>query len=213
MQPSSHILEIDNLTFERNNQIVLNEIQSTLHSGEILQIQGANGSGKSTLLRILAGLIEPQAGTVFWNRRCIFQQREEYHPHFHYLGHQNGNKLALTVQENLHLAAALNKHRVDVSYIKHILKKMGLTHAAHLLTLKLSAGQSRRLALAKLLLQERSLWILDEPNTALDSEGQALLGRLLHDHLHHGGMAVIATHQPLSISYEVKSIQLGDARG
>jgi len=212
MQSSSHTLEIDNVSFERNNEIVFHEIQSTLHAGEILQIQGANGSGKSTLLRVVAGFIEPQEGTVFWNRRCIFQQREAFNPHFHYIGHQNGHKLALTVQENLQLAAALNKHRLDVPAIREILKKMNLSQVAHLMALKLSAGQSRRLALAKLLLQERTLWILDEPNTALDKEGQELLGFLLQEHLRQGGMAIIATHQPLFISCEIKNLRLGEVR-
>lgn len=203
-------ITINNLAFERNNQILFEKINCSLSAGELLQLRGANGSGKSTLLRIIAGFIEPQHGDVLWDEKSIFIYRDHYQQHLNYIGHQNGIKLNLTVQENLQLYASLASITVDKQAIKSAIKKMGLAHLIHTQTQHLSAGQLRRLSLAKLLLNRNSLWILDEPTTALDSEGQALLTELLDEHLGKKGCAIIATHHNLDLKHEMKMIWLGD---
>jgi heme exporter protein A len=183
------------LLFERNNQVLFSELNITLHQGECLQVQGANGSGKSTLLRILAGLIEPVSGDVLWNHQSIFKQRENYQQQLQYLGHQNGMKRYLTVLENLQFSSALNMAKSDCQQIKSVIKHVGLDHLLKAKAFTLSAGQARRLSLAKILLNPALLWILDEPLTALDTEGKQLFADILNQHLVNGGMVIAATHQ------------------
>ncbi len=191
-------LAINNLAFERNNKILFSQINCVLNSGELLQVRGANGSGKSTLLRILAGLIEPETGTVLWQDKLI------------YLGHQHGVKSHLTVHENLKLNATLFANKINSEAIRSTIQKIGLSHVANAQAFTLSAGQLRRLSLARLLLNPAQLWILDEPTTSLDVAGQQLLHELLNLHVTNGGMAVLATHQHLSLQCNIKTIALGD---
>lgn len=200
-------ITIHNLAFERNEQFLFKEINSILHAGDLLQVRGANGSGKSTLLRILAAYIEPQIGQVSYNDQCIFQQRDAYLQQLHYLGHQNGVKPYLSVLENIKLMCSLK--RIPPNSIQSVIQKVGLQHIIHSQTQTLSAGQLRRLALARLLLHSVSLWILDEPTTALDHQGQQLFFDLLTQHLDQGGIAIITSHHELPF-HTMKIIQLGE---
>lgn len=193
-------LIIDNLSFERNNQILFADLNFAIHSGELLQVQGANGCGKSTLLRILAGFIEPRTGKILCQNNCIFTHREEYHQQLHYIGHQNGLKPNLTILENLQYISALLEIKSRDQDLHIVLEKLGLAHLQQTPSGRLSAGQLRRLSLGKLLLCKKSLWILDEPTTALDTNGQILLHELLAEHLTDAGAAIIATHQDLPLT-------------
>jgi heme exporter protein A len=186
------MLTTRNLSFARNDQLLFNDIHFDLHPGELLQVRGMNGSGKSTLLRLLAGLLEPHDGNIYWQNQSILQSRDDYQQQLCYVGHQNGIKLYLTVEENLKLLTALATKKS--SCIKTILAQFNLSHLARRQALHLSAGQLRRLSLAKLVLHEVRLWILDEPTTALDDSGQDLFMDLLQQHLELGGMAVMAGH-------------------
>lgn len=202
LQPTQ--LAIRDLAFERNNQFLFRDLSASLHSGELLQIRGTNGSGKSTLLRIVAGLLESQSGTVTW-------QNQPINPHqLHYIGHQNSLRHNLTVYENLKLQSALTTKSITQSQLETAIRQVGLAQVMHSQALHLSAGQSRRFCLARLLLTPMPLWILDEPATALDANGQQLLTELLHVHLANGGIAMLATHQPLPLSCTIKTILLGE---
>lgn len=201
-------LRIESLGFLRHYQFLFREISCTLHAGELLQTSGANGSGKSTLLRILAGLLEPHAGTVVWQDKSIFSEKEIWQRRVHYLGHQNGIKSCLTPMENLQLSSVLIKKNLNPYLASSVLKKMGLSRLLDVQARHLSAGQLRRLALARLLLNPARVWILDEPLAALDTEGQQLLTDLLNQHLTNGGMAIVATHQDLLITGKIKIIHL-----
>lgn len=201
-------LALNNLMFSRNDIPLFRQIECTLQKGEMLQICGANGSGKSTLLRMIAGYIEPETGAVLWQNQSIVEQRDTYAQQICYLGHQNGLKPYLTVFENLKLSAALMQHTVSGQQIHTILHKMGLEHAQQKQVTHLSAGQMRRLALARLQLSTTKLWILDEPTTALDVAGQALFNDLLNRHLAQGGLAVVATHHDFAVERAVKTLQL-----
>lgn len=203
------MLTINNLAFERNNVFLFNQINCSLNAGELLQIRGENGSGKSTLLRVLAGFVEPHEGNILWQGQSILQQRDEYQQDLHYIGHQNGIKTNLTVLENLHLSQAVARVKSDPQRMQNTIQKIGLGRLVHSPAAQLSAGQSRRVSLARLLLRSYRLWILDEPTTALDVEGQQLLITLLNQHLADGGMAIVATHQVLPVEHTVKTIQLG----
>jgi heme exporter protein A len=200
-------LSIRDLSFERNNQTLFRAVNFTLSTGEMLQVRGANGSGKSSLLRILAGYMRPELGDVCWDGQCIFKNRDEYQQQLHYLGHQNGIKPLLTARENLTLNSALLLKK-NTSGIKNILARLGLERLQDTKAMHFSAGQSRRLALARLLLHPLRLWILDEPATALDAEGQALLAAMLAEHLQNNGSAIIATHQDLGA--KTQTLNLGE---
>lgn len=200
---------IKNLSFERNQQLLLDRIDYALQAGDCLQVHGANGSGKSTFLRILAGFIYPTQGDIEWLGSSIFAERDLYQQELHYIGHQNGIKPYLTVFENLELISALSGTKSTSKEIQHILKKMDLLALIHNQANYLSAGQLRRLCLAKLLLQPKQVWILDEPMTSLDKGGQQLLDAMLVKHQARNGITIIATHQPIAPNISWKTVELG----
>lgn len=204
-------LSIQHLSFERNQRPLFNNINCELQAGECLQIRGANGSGKSTFLRILAGFIEPQQGSVKWRGENIYQSHDGYRHEIHFLGHQSGVKLNLTVWENLKLFCVLTAKAYDKKILQNAIQKVGLQRFADTPASQLSAGQLRRVALARLVLNAKPLWLLDEPLTALDKEGQEVLNNLLKEHLEMGGMVVVATHHPVDLTQHDKIIDLSDA--
>jgi heme exporter protein A len=191
-------LTADNLQLWRGEQHVLRGIGVAVAGGQCLQITGANGAGKTTLLRALCGLVPVEAGRISWCGRDIADDVAAFHSELNYLGHDNGLKADLTAAENLHYAAALRR-RVQPQDIAAAMARTGVAEAAGQLLRHLSAGQRRRVALARLALTGGSLWVLDEPGSNLDAGGQALLLELIDAHLHTGGAAVVATHRALEL--------------
>jgi heme exporter protein A len=187
----------------RGGREVFAGISFSLAAGEVMVVTGPNGSGKSTLLRVLAGLLDAAGGTV------------ALHPasdagigaRLHYLGHLDALKPGLTVRQNLRFWSDLWHAGADV---EAALAEVGLAALAGLRVSVLSAGQRRRAALARLLVAQRPLWLLDEPATALDAAGETLLGGLIGRHLASGGMAVIATHIALPLK-PAHTLSLGPA--
>jgi heme exporter protein A len=174
-----------------------------------LVVTGANGTGKTTLLRILAGLCMPSAGRVRWRGvdAAPFAQRVRHD--IAYCGHHAALKDELTAEENLASLAALAGEPTALADISAALGNVALERQARLPARALSQGQRRRLGLARLSFTKRPLWLLDEPATALDSDGMALLLRLLTGHLQQGGCAVVATHQTLELpAARVRSLAL-----
>jgi heme exporter protein A len=171
-------------------------------SGEALAVTGPNGAGKTSLLRLIAGLLIPAAGSIALEdgdaERTLPEQA-------HYLGHRDALKPALSVAENL--AFWRDFLGGDADDASASLAAVGLDHAAHLPAAYLSAGQRRRLSLARLLAVRRPIWLLDEPAAALDSAGQSLFTGLMRDHLANGGLVVAATHGPLGV--EAKQLRIG----
>ncbi|WP_404546395.1 heme ABC exporter ATP-binding protein CcmA [Bradyrhizobium sp. USDA 223] len=171
-------------------------------SGEAVAVMGRNGSGKTSLLRLIAGLLVPAGGTITLKggdgELTLAEQ-------CHYLGHRDALKPALSVAENLAFwADFLGGERFDAA---ESLAKVGLDHATHLPAGFLSAGQRRRLSLARLLTVRRPVWLLDEPTNALDVAGQDMFAGLMREHLAAGGMIVAATHAPLGI--ESRELRIG----
>jgi heme exporter protein A len=191
-------LTADNLQLWRGEQHVLRGIGAAVASGQCLQITGANGSGKTTLLRALCGLVPLEAGRVCWRGRDIAEDVAAFHSELSYLGHDNGLKADLTASENLRYAAALRR-RVQTQDIAAAMARTGVAEAADQLLRQLSAGQRRRVALARLTLTGGSLWVLDEPGSNLDASGHTLLLELIGNHLQSGGVAVVATHRALEL--------------
>ena len=192
------MLEVSELECARGDRVLFRDLGFTLAPGRLLHLQGANGSGKTTMLRALAGLSQPLRGEIRWRGTPIAQQRDTFAASLCYVGHLNALQGELNAIENLRFAAWLNGH--GAAGIARALERLDLAPYAHLPAKVLSQGQKRRLALARLLLADKPLWLLDEPFTALDAASCARIGALLDAHLAAGGMVLMASHQALNIA-------------
>ena len=194
------MLEISNLACARGDHQLFSGLSFSLTEGELLQVEGINGSGKTSLLRTLCGFMIPEAGEVKWRGENIRELREEYHAEMVYLGHLNAIKDELNALENLHINAGLSGCALDDKQAFAALRRMGLRGRETLPVKVLSQGQRRRVALARLLVGQASLWILDEPLTALDVGAVGLMQELIGEHLAKQGMVIYTTHQPLEVA-------------
>lgn len=175
-----------------------------IEPGQCLFVQGPNGCGKTSLLRILCGLARPETGEVRWNAEPIRALAEEYRAALAYCGHANALKDDLTAGENLLACAALAGRPATGSEVRAALATLGIAHLEALPVRALSAGQKRRVALARLALGACRLWILDEPLTSLDVGAAATLAGLVDEHLERGGIAVLTSHQPIELRVEAR---------
>lgn len=189
-------LLVENLACRRGDALLFSGLSFHLDSGQGLQITGRNGSGKTSLLRLLAGLAEPEAGRILWDGRDIRGQRERYARQMAFVGHAHAVNDDLTVAENLRVARALSGQGGGLDD-ETALIRVGLLRYAEEPARVLSAGQHRRLALARLLIANATLWILDEPFTALDTAAVDEVETLIGDRLGSGGMVLMTSHQPL----------------
>jgi heme exporter protein A len=189
---------------------LFSDLDFTVESGQWLMLTGDNGSGKSTLLRIIAGLIRPDAGAVHWQGAARQPGDPAWHAAMLYQGHATGWKEQLTARENLLQQAWLDLGP-DADHpagVQAALDRVGLGRQRDLPFMRLSAGQRRRVGLARLAFSQRPLWLLDEPNTALDTAGQALFADLLDTHLAGGGCAVVATHLEVPSQRDARVLRL-----
>jgi heme exporter protein A len=186
----------------RGGREVLSGLDFEVSSNEALAVTGPNGSGKTSLLRIVAGLLTTSGGSIDLDGG---EPELTLPEQIHYLGHRDALKPALSVVENLSFWR--NFLGGEVSDPGDSLRQVGLDHAAHLPAAYLSAGQRRRLSIARLLAVRRPIWLLDEPTSALDTAGQALFADLTRDHLARGGLVLAATHAPLGI--ETRELRMG----
>jgi heme exporter protein A len=200
-------LEARDLACLRGERLLFKQLNLTLRPGKILQIEGPNGAGKTSLLRILAGLMQPWEGDVLYQGQSIQRDRTHFLSELAWLGHHSGIKADLSPHENLRFTQMLLGHR-DEAAIEHALAVVGLTAHAQQPCRQLSAGQNRRAALARLVLSNAPLWILDEPFTALDRAAIAELEQRLVAHAAQGGMIVLTTHQPLQSVPDVQRLDL-----
>lgn len=207
---TSPSLQIDRLCCVRGDRTLFHDLSFAVSGGELLHLKGHNGSGKTTLLRALAGLLLPESGEIRWQGENIRALREEYARHLLYLGHHNGIKGDLTAVENLRIAAILDGYALDEGTAWRILAEIGLRGHEDLPTKHLSQGQKRRVALARLLANRATVWVLDEPFTALDVAAVQLLQDVIHRHVADGGIAIVTTHQEVAmIGANTRTIELG----
>ena len=195
-------LSARDIEYWRGDRQVLSGLSLALGAGECLHVLGPNGAGKTTLLRIIAGLLTPEQGSVEWGGRPTRADHDAWCASFSYLAHSDGLKPELTARENLYYEVGLRR-TVSDSEIAEALAQVGLAGAQSQLAGTLSAGQRRRLAVARILLSAAPLWILDEPYTNLDAEGTEHVSSLIGRHLDGGGAALIAAHQPPAIRNHV----------
>lgn len=202
------VLEAHELKCVKGSTELFSNIHFEVQSGEALVVEGSNGSGKTSLLRILCGFNYPAKGEIRWNGTSV-EGHESYQQQISYIGHASGVKLDLTVLENLVFAQRLVGSERTETEIKDIIRTVGLFKQRNILARKLSAGQKRRVALARLQLEERQLWILDEPLTALDKEFVSEFEMVLKNHLENKGMLIVTTHRDLILpATQMKRINL-----
>jgi len=188
-------LKTEKLACQRGDKILFTALNLTVNSGDFIQIEGHNGIGKTNLLRILVGLAQQLEGNIFWNSELIQKQREEYQYNLLYLGHHSGIKPELTAWENLKFYQHISASEQGEEILWQVLETVGLLGREDIPAAQLSAGQQRRIALARLWLSKAPLWILDEPFTAIDKKGVQVLTALFEQHVQKGGMVIFTSHQ------------------
>lgn len=196
-------LTATNLTCLRGGRVVFRDLGFAVAAGQALTLEGANGAGKSSLLRMIVGFIAPAAGTLILQTGDeAIADAEDRGKHTGWLGHLDAAKPQMTVRETLAFFAAFYAVATTDTVIMATLETVGLARLADLSCQYLSAGQKKRLALARLQITQRPLWLMDEPLAALDSDGKTLVGNLIAAHCTSGGIAIVATHDPLGIASE-----------
>jgi len=209
LSDQDRFLSVHDLDCFRDDRKLFTGLNFTLKSGQALFIEGRNGSGKTSLIRILTGLRLPESGEVRWCGENITKLGHEYCRQFVYVGHLNGVKENLTVIENLKMGRALGQISSGLS-LQQALDQVHLGYFEDSMVHTLSAGQRRRLALARMMVIGSPLWIMDEPFTALDKYGVELFERLLKTHTENGGLAVMTSHHEMNLrDVEVQVLTIG----
>ena len=195
------MLTVEGLHLWRGDRHVLRGVSFSVEPGRCALLTGRNGAGKTTLLRAIAGLLEPEQGQVTWRGGPARAQRDDFHSELSYLGHEPALKGDLTGKENLRYSVGIRRG-VTAAEIDAALTRTGATAFGDRLVRTLSAGQRRRVALAGVLLANAALWLLDEPTTNLDADGQQLVAELAAEHLARDGLIVAAVHHSLPLPPE-----------
>jgi len=206
------LLAVDNIAVWRGDNLLLDDVCFALNPGQVLQIRGANGSGKTTLLRVVCGVGFSDEGSVKWRGVSIASNTDQFNSELLYLGHKPGIKAALTPVENLRIFCTLagqESSSTTDEAINVALAHLSLQSQSHLACRHLSAGQQRRVSLARLILQSAKLWVLDEPLTSLDKAGLSWVEHRIGEHVANGGAVLLTTHAPLTVDgVTVASLEL-----
>ena len=193
---SACLIRTENLCFERDETKVIDRVNLELNSGDLLQVEGCNGSGKTTLLRLLTTAVKPTSGRIFYQGKKLSDCRYEYCSNIIFIGHQIALKERLTPVENLNWLSPIG---LSQDSINRALDLVGLRDFETAPSWTLSAGQNRRVALARLIVSNAKIWFLDEPFTAIDTQGIGLMRQLIDDHVSKGGAVVFSTHQSVDM--------------
>ena len=205
---TSALLQIRELSCIRNDRLLFEHLNFSLEPGQMLLVEGPNGSGKTSLLRILTGLRMADSGEVLWRGKVIDRLAGDYYEQVNYVGHHDGIKLELSCLENLRLARAMGIP-TDCE-LDTVLEQVNLYAEGDTEASSLSAGQRRRLALARILATDSTLWILDEPFTSLDRTSMTLFSDIFERHLQANGIVVMTSHHEIELPGKVVSLRLGN---
>jgi heme exporter protein A len=197
---TSSALEALALTCVRGEKQLFTDLSFRVSPGECLHVRGENGVGKTSLLRLLTGLSKPESGDVLWNQQSISTEPKTYHRDLLFLGHRDALKEELTALENLRMYAAIDGVALSDENALLALRRFGLRGREHLPVHCLSAGQKRRVLMARLTTRQARIWILDEPFNALDSRAVSELEALITEHLSLGGIVILTSHQSVNLS-------------
>ena len=200
------LLSATDISLQRGERLLFQGMNFALNAGELMLVQGANGSGKTSLLRSIAGLIDLERGHIEWRGKPIQEDRQAFAAELVWLAHGVGFKGDLNLIENLRFECGLRAASLENSAAH--LSRLGLTALTKLPLRALSAGQQRRVALARLLISDATLWLMDEPFTNLDADGQSLVVDLITEHLERRGLCVMASHQDIQLDAPVRRITL-----
>jgi heme exporter protein A len=200
-------LSVDKVHVWRGDRHVLQGVTTQVRRGELLHVSGPNGTGKTTLLRVVSGLLRPEQGQVTWLGQSITANRTDYQAALAYAAHEPALKGDLTALENLKFSVGL-KRRTDATALRAALDRMGVSGCADLPARVLSAGQRRRVSLARVVAMQASVWLLDEPYANLDAAGSELVSGLLQDHVAAGGLALVVAHRELALTCNVRRLEL-----
>ncbi len=208
LQHANSLLRAEGLTCERDGRTLFRNLNFSIVPGSLTRVEGPNGSGKTTLLRILAGLNDSWSGQVYWRNEPRHRHWDTVRRNVLYLGHRPGIKVLLSPLENLQALVA-GRQRVNTNVLMQALEQVGLGPWAQVPSGQLSAGQKRRVALARLMFADEPVWLLDEAFTALDIDAVAAVERLLEERVRQGGAVVMTTHHEPAIT-DMSRIRLGD---
>jgi heme exporter protein A len=203
----SNALCVEKVHVWRGERHVLQGVSAQVRPQELLHISGPNGTGKTTLLRVVSGLLRPEQGSVTWLGQSIATIRTDYQAALAYGSHEPALKGDLTALENLRFAVGL-KRRITADEMRAALARTGVAGCADLPARVLSAGQRRRVAMARVLAMHATVWLLDEPYTNLDVAGHELISELLQTHVAGGGLALVVAHHELKLSCHIRRLEL-----
>jgi heme exporter protein A len=200
MLKATDLLQLNNLACVKGERLLFSRLSFEIPAGSLVRVIGANGTGKTSLLRIMAGLSEPAAGEIVWNSQHTRLSRSEFLQDILYIGHGSAIKDELLPAENLMANCTIQGEAFSEPEVHAVLEELGLGERLDVESLSLSAGQRRRIALARLWLTHRPLWLLDEPFNALDAKSVEQLCLQISLHVREGGICLYTTHQSVDIA-------------
>lgn len=200
------LLSAEGLSLFRGDRCLFAQLEFALGDGELLLVEGSNGSGKTSLLRAMVGLLEFEEGRIMWNGSDVLAAPQDFRAELVWMAHKIGFKNDLTLLDNLKFESGLRA--ADWARLATVLERLHLRDLTELPLRALSAGQQRRVTMARMLLARARLWFMDEPFTNLDTAGRELVTEIVAEHLARGGLAVIASHQPIVLEAPVRRVRL-----